>query len=122
MRNCLILGPYSRPMPRVLEGWAFLMGEVPLHASDQCIWKRFDTKFTTRNNATLHRFRPYRSKPFRTPKPRLKTLSHVGFLQYHAQRTSNEFREEQGSEVSTLKHPCSNFHAIRPSKIKQVCI
>ena len=30
IRNSLPLGPYGRPMPRVLEGWAFHMSEVPL--------------------------------------------------------------------------------------------
>ena len=30
IKNCLLLGPYSRPMPRVLGGGQFLMSEVPL--------------------------------------------------------------------------------------------
>ena len=32
IRNCFLLGPYSRPMPRalVLGGLKFLMSEVPL--------------------------------------------------------------------------------------------
>jgi len=30
IRNSLILGPYSRFMPRVLRGWQFRMSEVPL--------------------------------------------------------------------------------------------
>jgi len=35
IRNCLLLGPYRRTMPRgptvVLWGWQFLMSEVPLY-------------------------------------------------------------------------------------------
>jgi len=33
VRNCLLLGPYSKPMPTLqwsLEGWKFLMSEVTL--------------------------------------------------------------------------------------------
>ena len=34
-RNCFLLGPYSRPMPRALrrsyEGCSFVMSEVPLY-------------------------------------------------------------------------------------------